>query len=224
MKLAQPSISFFGDGALLVRYAERIDPAINDRVHDLAERIRAQCASGAGWGPPVAAYASLLVPYDPLRVERAQAEAQLHRLLESTTEARAAADGRAPLEIPVRYGGADGPDLDEVARRTGLSAARVVELHARGTYRAYLLGFAPGFAYLGVLPEELRLPRRSSPRPVVPAGSVAIAGAQTAVYPLATPGGWHLLGRTDLPVWDPQRDPPALVQARRNVRFVPTGD
>jgi KipI family sensor histidine kinase inhibitor len=102
-----------------------------------------------------------------------------------------------------------------------MTPAQVIELHAATVYRAYMLGFAPGFAYLGVLPEPLRLPRRDTPRQRVPAGSVAIAGAQTAVYPLATPGGWHLIGRTDAVMWDARRDPPALIEAGRSVRFVP---
>ena len=101
-----------------------------------------------------------------------------------------------------------------------LAPAQVIELHSSVVYRAYMLGFAPGFAYLGELPSALELPRRESPRQRVPAGSIAIAGRQTAVYPLATPGGWQLIGRTDAPVWNLRREPPALITAGRLVRFV----
>jgi KipI family sensor histidine kinase inhibitor len=120
--------------------------------------------------------------------------------------------------IPVRY---DGPDLQHVAEQTGLSPSEVIRRHAEPEYLVYLLGFAPGFGYLGDLHPSLVLPRRSSPRTRVPAGSVAIAGAQTAVYPLATPGGWQLLGSTSLKMFDPARDPAALLKAGDRVRFEP---
>jgi KipI family sensor histidine kinase inhibitor len=126
-----------------------------------------------------------------------------------------------PLEIPVRYGGADGPDLDAVAELTGLSAAEVVELHAAAPLRVLFLGFAPGFGYLGPLPAALVVPRRATPRTRVPPGSVAIAGPHAAVYPVESPGGWHLLGRTSLALWDPNRTPPATLRPGDRVRFVP---
>ena len=118
-------------------------------------------------------------------------------------------------EVPVRYGGEDGPDLLDVARATGLDPRRVVELHAGREYTAFMLGFVPGFAYLGPLPPELAVGRRATPRTRVPAGAVAIASGQTAVYPAATPGGWHLIGRTTVSLFDPAADPPALHPARR---------
>ena len=125
------------------------------------------------------------------------------------------------VEVPVRYGGADGPDLEDVARLHGLRPSDVVELHASVEYEAFFLGFAPGFAYLGPLPASLVTPRLDVPRPRVPAGSVAIAGAQSAIYPTDTPGGWRLIGRTDLRPWDVARDPPALILPGDRVRFVP---
>ena len=227
MSVSGPRIEPFGDGALLVSYDERIDPLINGAAHALAAAVRADQSSGA-WGSPVPGYASVLVPYDPLRWTASEAESALSRIVGTLPAAGARVPteaeltlGEAVLDIPVRYGGEHGPDLAEVAERCGLSPDAVVELHASVTYRAYLLGFAPGFAYLGTLPEALQLPRRDSPRTRVPAGSVGIAGPQTAVYPLSTPGGWHLIGRTDLPIWDPLRDPPALIAPGRQVRFVP---
>ncbi|HEV2005865.1 MAG TPA: 5-oxoprolinase subunit PxpB, partial [Candidatus Limnocylindrales bacterium] len=131
--------------------------------------------------------------------------------------------GTSTLEVPVRYGGADGPDLDAVAELSGLSRCAVIELHASTAYRVLFLGFAPGFGYLGPLPAGLIGPRRASPRVRVPAGSVAIAGQHTAVYPVESPGGWQLLGRTSAAMWDPRRSPPALLEPGMLVRFVPEG-
>jgi KipI family sensor histidine kinase inhibitor len=221
---APPRIDPFGDAALLVTLGDEVDEALNERAHALARLVlRRRAAGDPPWGVPVPGYASVLVPFDPGRISPAEAEARLTDLLAEPWEDAALPQAGPTLHaIPVRYGGEDGPDLDEVATRTGLSRAEVVERHASVDYRVYLLGFAPGFAYLGVLPPELELPRRPEPRTRVPAGSVAIAGRQTAVYPFATPGGWHLLGRTDAVLWDPTADPPATLRPGDRVRFLPT--
>ncbi|UJD93941.1 5-oxoprolinase subunit PxpB [Lelliottia amnigena] len=125
------------------------------------------------------------------------------------------------IEIPVVYGGAVGPDLGEVARHAGLSEKQVVELHSANDYVVWFLGFQPGFPYLGGLPEQLATPRRAEPRLQVPAGSVGIGGAQTGIYPLASPGGWQLIGHTSLPLFDSRRDEPVLLRPGDTVRFVP---
>jgi KipI family sensor histidine kinase inhibitor len=216
-----PRIMPFGEAAFLVVLGERISVPLNRRTHALDAAVRTGLPASDGWGTPVPAYASLLVPYDPERLDPATARDRL--------EAVVAAAGRHPLgperggrlvEIPVRYGGPDGPDLAEVAERLGMDTRAVVRAHAGRTYRVYLLGFVPGFAYLGMLSPRLVLPRRPTPRPAVPPGSVGIAASQTAVYPVATPGGWHLIGRTDLPLWDPAADPPAGLAPGDRVRFV----
>ena len=125
------------------------------------------------------------------------------------------------IEIPVVYGTAAGPDLGEVARHAGLTEKQVVELHSSVDYVVWFLGFQPGFPYLGGLPEQLATPRRDEPRLQVPAGSVGIGGAQTGIYPLATPGGWQLIGHTPLPLFDPHRDEPVLLRPGDTVRFIP---
>jgi KipI family sensor histidine kinase inhibitor len=188
----------------------------------LARRIRSAVAHQAGWGAAVPAAASVLVHVDPT-VPGIDAAVPV---LEALASEREPGDDRWPtdsplVEIPVRYGGDEGPDLDAVAEQTGLSAAGVVEAHATGIYRALFLGFVPGFAYLGPLPAELVVPRRASPRVRVLAGSVAIAGPHTAVYPIESPGGWHILGRTSVRLWDPRREPPAMLEPGARVRFVP---
>jgi inhibitor of KinA len=233
-----PRVVPYGDAALLVVLGEVIDDGLNRRVHRLTAELAGRLRPEAGWQKPVPAYASLLVPFDPARLGSEEALSKLEAALAEAVPGAERAGGepdradrlgppgpREPespaIEIPVRYGGADGPDLDEVATRCGLRPADVVELHAGSTYRVFLLGFSPGFAYLGPLPAPLVLPRRDDPRSRVPEGSVAIAAEQTCVYPQATPGGWHLIGRTELPLWDVRADPPARLQPGDRVRFVP---
>jgi KipI family sensor histidine kinase inhibitor len=217
---SRPRIDRLGDAALLLTLGDEVAPAVNDLVHRVVAELGPAGAATMGPGIPVPAYASVLVPFDPEVMSEAAARATIRAALRRALDGPPAAPG--PLvEIPVRYGGPDGPDLAEVAERTGRSEAEVVALHAGHEYRVYLVGFVPGFPYLGVLPAELELPRRTAPRVRVPAGSVAIAGRQTGIYPFATPGGWHLIGRTDTPIWDARRDPPALLAPGDRVRFVP---
>src|SRR5262249_29376747 len=156
------------------------------------------------------AFASLLVVYDPARASFAEARESLASVLDAPAPAP---HPGATHTIPVAYGGDHGPDLPDVARRCGLSEEEVVARHAAGAHTAFVTGFLPGFAYLGTLAPELELPRRATPRPRVPAGTVAIAGRLTGVYPCASPGGWNLIGRTSRPFFDPSADPPALVRA-----------
>lgn len=236
-----PRVEPFGDGALLVTFSEKLELRANDLAQQLAARIEAwrleaasDVASGAPRGAaafrePVAAHASVLVPYDAERLDGAVAIDLVGPLVSAVSMAPLP-DGSAGdetsrlLEIPVVYGGENGPDLAVVAATTGLTEREVVELHTASIYRVLLLGFAPGFAYLGLLPPSLRVPRRTTPRPRVSAGSVAIAGRQTAVYPFETPGGWHLIGRTSLPMWDSRRDPPNTLSPGQRVRFRPVAE
>ncbi len=213
-------IDIAGEAALLVTLGERVDVELNGWVHRAAALVAERRSAVPGLGSPVPGYASLLIPFDPDAIT----EEAVRGMVESDIRATQAAMGTRPgplVEIPVRYGGADGPDLVEVASRTGLTPEAVIGLHAGTVYQVFLLGFVPGFPYLGVLPPALVLPRRPSPRVEVAAGSVAIAGLQTGVYPFASPGGWHVIGRTDAILWEPRRDPPALLAPGTRVRFVP---
>ena len=221
----EPAVRPFGDAAVLVDLGPDVDLAVSRRVHALSARIARATAHEPGWGAPVPGACSVFVPVDPLEPGAVAAAA---RLVDIVGDGLAdlepdAADGVAAgvLEIPTRYGGADGPDLEAVAELTGLTPDGVVARHASVIYTALFLGFAPGFAYLGPLPSELSVARRPVPRTLVPAGSVAIAGAQTAIYPIDSPGGWWILGRTDIRPWDVQRTPPALIGPGFRVRFVP---
>lgn len=208
-----------GDQAVLVELGDSISPALNLQVRRLCAAVQRAAIPGVIDLHP--AYASVLIRFDPLRLRRLA-------LLELVSQALAELDGVELLparrvELPVYYGGSAGPDLEHVAAHSGLSPAAVVELHAAATYLVYFLGFAPGFAYLGGLPTELQTPRLETPRPLVPAGSVGIAGRQTGVYPLAIPGGWRLIGQTPRALFDPLRTPSALLQPGDEVRFVPAG-
>ncbi len=188
--------------------AEAIDPRASARARALADLWEAR-----GIGPAVPAYGSTLLHFDPLAHSRAEV-ARLARSLAARASSRAR-PGRL-VEIPVRY---DGADLDDVARLSGLSRAEVVALHQGRVYEAYFLGFMPGFAYLGELDERIAAPRLAEPRTRVPAGAVAVAGRQTAVYPFASPGGWRLIGSTDVALFDARREAPALIRPGDRVRF-----
>lgn len=209
-----PTIVPLGDEALLVTFAETISWDVGESVRGAAARIRE--LSRAEITDVVPSYTTLGVYFDGSAIAYADVVALVAPLL-AAEEALAPRSDASILEIPVRY---DGPDLEEVAERTGLTVDEVIARHSKRSYRAYACGFQPGFAYLGDLDEALALPRRASPRLRVPPGSVAIAGMQTAVYPLQTPGGWHIIGSTSLRMFDATREPPALIRPGDVVRFV----
>ena len=198
-----------GDTALLAELGSRLDTALNTRAIALAAALKKR----RDVRQAMAGYASVTVHFDPDQATHASLAAAIKRL--AAKRPPMAEPGRLH-RIPVTY---DGPDMEAVATRLGLSADKIVELHTRPIYRAFLVGFVPGWAYLGPLAEELEVPRRDAPRTVVPAGSVAIANRQTGIYPLATPGGWHLIGHTKVKVFLPDSDPPCLFRAGDRVKF-----
>jgi KipI family sensor histidine kinase inhibitor len=216
--LTFPRILPVGDRAVSVELGDTIDVGLNGRVHALDASLAREPLPGIVETVPT--YRALLVLYEPRGIPFG---VLVTRLLE-----RAATAGESPppgrlVLVPTCYGGEAGPDLKEVARECGLSEAAVVRLHASTDYTAFMLGFRPGFAYLGPLPEALARPRRATPRVSVAAGSVAIAGRQTGIYPSVSPGGWHLIGRTSLRLFDPAADAPALIAPGDRVRFVAVG-
>jgi inhibitor of KinA len=205
-----------GDTALAVEFGDAIDRALSRRVLRLYTALRA--ARLEGLIETVPTFRSLLVHYNPLATSRAKLEPELERLVDS--DAEGAETGRL-WRIPVCYEGEFAPDLDEVAHRVGLSPAVVVRLHSDVCYHVYMLGFLPGFPYMGDLPPSLALPRRAEPRVRVPAGSISIATSLTAIYPFESPGGWHLIGTTPFKFFDGSRTPPALLAPGDRVRFEP---
>ena len=198
-----------GDAALLAELGTRLDTALNTRAIALAAALKKR----RDVRQAIAGYASVTVHFDPDLVTHDALAAAIKRL--ASKRPPMAEPGRLH-RIPVVY---DGPDMDAVAAVLGLDAAKIVELHTRPIYRVFLVGFVPGWGYLGPLPEELELARRQVPRTKVPAGSVAIAGRQTGIYPLVTPGGWHLIGRTSVKLFLPDSDPPCLFRAGDRVKF-----
>ena len=220
---SSPQIRFeaIADDALLLRLGDRIDAGINATVHALCARIRAQ--RPAWLRDLVPAYASLGVFFDPQRVAADAVEEWLRTMLHATPSGQSANTAPArTIDIPVIYGGDAGPDLESAAAELGLTAEEVAKRHASGEYTVAMIGFAPGFPYLLGLDPALALPRLATPRAAVPAGSIGIGGAQTGIYPRESPGGWRLIGRTPLALFDPSRDPPALLAPGDRVRFVAT--
>lgn len=214
-------IEALGDAALVIHFGERIDPLVNAHVLASTERLRA--AAWPGILDLIPAYATLTVCYDPGEWLAAQLRERLLRLLSGRgpRDLHSSARARAPVEIPVCYEGEFAPDLEAVCAHTGLEAAEFVRRHHAAQYRVYFIGFMPGFPYLGGLDAALAVPRRATPRREVPPGSVAIGGEQTGIYPLATPGGWHIIGRTPLRLFDARRADPCLLRAGDRLRFVP---
>ncbi len=211
-----PLIQPAGDSALLVTFCRVIDLATNRQAQALARSLAAHRLPG--FIEAVPGYSTVLVHYDLLALSYPEVEAWVRACLPE-------GDGEfAPprkVEIPVRYGGADGPDLGFVAAHNRLTPAEVIHRHAARAYPVFMMGFTPGFPYLGGLDPAIAAPRLATPRSRVPAGSVGIAGEQTGIYPIDSPGGWRIIGRTPLRLFDPQRDPPFLLEPGDLVCFVP---
>jgi len=206
-------IAAAGDRALLVTISSTIDPEVLGEVLAL-DRVL-QDRRPQGLISTVTAYASLLCHYDPAVIDGARLAGEI-RTFEGRLDATVPTG--SVVDVPTRY---DGPDLADLVAKTNLTTAAVIELHAGREYLVYCVGFAPGFTYCGALDSRLALPRRASPRARVPAGSVGIAGPQTGIYAVESPGGWNLIGRTDMRLFDQSADPPARFKPGDRLRFVP---
>ena len=200
---------------MVLRLGDRIDPLVNARALAVARHL------GVDEDPAirdvVVGYASVTVYFDPLALPPSTMAERLRRAAEART--RESAQGGKQVVIPVRYGGTEGPDLPEVASFAGCTEDDVVSRHVAREYRVFMIGFLPGFPYMGVVDESIAMPRRETPRLAVPAGSVGIAGRQTGIYPVQSPGGWRLIGRTEAPLFDAGKTPPTLLQPGDAVRF-----
>ncbi|WP_231943366.1 5-oxoprolinase subunit PxpB [Hydrogenophaga crassostreae] len=208
-----------GDRCLLIGVGDTVDPETSARVFGLVRRLKERPIAGVF--DIVPAFTTVALHYRPELLGAAPFEALRAAVLERLAEPldTAASAGRS-IDIPVCYGGELGPDLADVAAQCGLTTEQVIERHMQSAHRIYMLGFAPGFPFIGGLDPALKMPRRSSPRTRIPPGSVGIARDQSCVYPLETPGGWNLIGRTPVRLFDPAADPPCLLAPGDRVRFV----
>lgn len=209
-----------GDTGFLVEFEEEISPVVNEKVRRLVLMLKA--AKPAWLRELVPTYRSLLIYYDPELISFTVLGNYLLNLKDSSPNHPLP---RAKVIIfPVVYGGKYGPDLDELAEFNSLSPQEVIDLHTSVDYRVYMLGFTPGFPYLGGMSPKISMPRLETPRLQIPRGSVGIAGLQTGIYPLESPGGWRLIGRTPVRLWDPRKNPPVLLSVGDFVRFVPVNE
>jgi inhibitor of KinA len=209
-----------GDAALLVEFADRIDRAINGLAVALAEAI--QAAGIAGVRDVAPTYRSVAIYFDPLRTDYDALVARVEAWCTgdgSPSETRPPYENPSPVRVPVCYGGEFGSDLADVAAFAGVSESEAIRLHSTRTYRVFMLGFMPGFAYMGTVDARIAAPRLPTPRVRVPDGSVGIAGLQTGIYPASTPGGWRIVGRTPLKLFDLAREQPFLFKPGDAVQF-----
>jgi inhibitor of KinA len=213
-----PRILPVGEAAFTVEFGDRLDEQLNRQVHALDAVLSVQRFPGIVETIPT--YRSLLVMYDPLVVDEAPVRATLNAAVEKLHAQRSVPAEGQLIEIPVYYGGEWGPDLEDVSAHCGLTPDQVIRLHTASTYLVAMLGFAPGFAYLFGLHSSLATPRLTTPRTRVEPGSIGVAGAQTGLYALPTPGGWRIIGRTPMSLFDPNRDDPFALCAGDRVRFV----
>jgi inhibitor of KinA len=216
----QARIRLSGDRAILVEYGDGIDPVVNEKVRAMTALLKKSLTAGVEAVVP--AYRSLSILYDPL----ATTPAGLSEILQALEADFRAAEIAKPkvVPIPVCYGGEFGPDIGVVTEHTGLREDEIVAIHASIDYPIYMIGFTPGFCYLGGLDHRLQTPRRKTPRTNLPAGSVGVAESQTGVYPVDSPGGWQIIGRTPLRLFAPARENPFLYEAGDRIRFVPVAE
>ena len=209
------NIEIASENALIIYLGETISDETSLRVQSIAQRLPQ--LMGSHLLDLIPSYASLLVIFNPLTCDHQQVRQWLIQANTQSTES--AKDNSRLVQLPVYYSEESGPDLPFLAEQTGLTPKQIIDLHQQTDYRVYAIGFAPGFAYLGEIDKRLATPRRPTPRPHVPKGTVAIADRQTAVYPAASPGGWHLIGLCPTPMFDPQATPSTPVAVGDQVRF-----
>lgn len=206
-----------GDSSILIQFGNAIDPDINARIAATVQLMREQHIEGVV--DMIPAFCTLLINYDPRVISYDEMKMRMEKIL--SVEIAAGARKKKVFEIPVCYGGEFGPDLPTIAEHAGLSEQEVIDIHTSTDYLIYMLGFLPGFTYLGGLDERIHTPRLANPRIRIPAGSVGIGGSQTGIYPMDSPGGWQLMGLTPVKTYDPEREVPILVEAGDYIRFVP---
>jgi KipI family sensor histidine kinase inhibitor len=216
--LPEPTILPYGDSAISLSYkCEGYNAAVNTAVLALAAHLR----TTGTWEDVVSAYDSLVARFNPSKVSLDQATKNLTQAVVDLSKSPAQTPTPRTIDVPVYYGGKEGPDIDRIARSSGLSIEKVIKTHSAQPYKICMMGFLPGFTFLSETPKALHHPRLTSPRLSVPAGSIGIAGWQTGLYGLDSPGGWQVIGRTPLKIFDTHRHEPFLWQAGDYLRFIP---
>ena len=206
-----------GDSSLLIEFGSKISTEINQKITATVQLMKEQHIEGVV--DMIPAFCSLLINYDPRVIRYEELKSRIQDLVK--VDIKTEAGRRKVFEIPVCYGGEYGPDIENIAEHAGLSVEEVIKIHSSRDYLIYMLGFLPGFTYLGGLDERIHTPRLANPRVKINAGSVGIGGSQTGIYPLDSPGGWQLMGMTPVKTYDPEREVPILVEAGDYIRFVP---
>ena len=209
-----------GDSSLLIEFGNEINEEINRKITTIVQLMRDQQIEGVV--DVIPAFCSLLINYDPRIVSFEKMHRRMHALVKM--DLKGGAGRKRIFEIPVCYGGEYGPDIGTIAAHGGLTEKEVIEIHSSRDYLIYMLGFLPGFCYLGGLDERIHTPRLANPRVKINAGSVGIGGSQTGIYPLDSPGGWQLMGMTPVKTYDPSREVPILLEAGDYIRFVPVDE
>lgn len=209
-----------GDKSLVIEFGDNISPEINKKIRNMYLAIEKSKLDGIIEMVPT--YRSLLVSYNPLKIRFNELCQKLRECEENLNDS--GSEPAKVVEIPTIYGGEYGPDIEFVASHNKLSVDEVIKIHSSRDYLIYMLGFTPGFPYLGGMSEKIETPRLENPRTKIPAGSVGIAGKQTGIYPIDSPGGWQLIGRTPVKLFDPFAEPPVLLNAGDYVRFVPINE
>lgn len=209
-----------GDSSILIEFAKEISPEINRKISATIQLMKEQHIEGVV--DMIPAFCSLLINYDPRVISYEEIRERMQALVK--VEVKAGETRKRIFEIPVCYGGEYGPDIANIAEHAGLTEEEVIRIHSSKDYLIYMLGFLPGFTYLGGLDERLHTPRLANPRIRISAGSVGIGGSQTGIYPLDSPGGWQLMGMTPVKTYDPDREVPILVEAGDYIRFVPVDE
>lgn len=209
-----------GDSSILIEFGKEISPEINRKIKATVQLMKEQHIEGVV--DVIPAFCSLLINYDPRVISYDEIRERMQNLVK--VEAKSGEEKKRIYEIPVCYGGEYGPDIENIAANAGLSVEEVIKIHSSRDYLIYMLGFLPGFCYLGGLDERIHTPRLANPRIKINAGSVGIGGSQTGIYPLDSPGGWQLMGMTPVKTYDPDREVPILVEAGDYIRFVPINE
>lgn len=213
-------IAAAGDSSILIEFGNEICPETNRKITTIMQLIKEQQIEGVV--DMIPAFCSLLINYDPRIVSYEKMQKRVHALVKM--DVRYQTERRKVYEIPVCYGGIYGPDMETITSHAGLTQEEVINIHSSKDYLIYMLGFLPGFCYLGGLDERIHTPRLANPRMKIAAGSVGIGGSQTGIYPLDSPGGWQLMGMTPVKTYDPDRKNPILLEAGDYIRFVPVDE